>query len=155
MHIKTKEDLEKLKIDTNAFNSYYMSNGGCSTCLMKGGAEMVEGEPSNLTAKDFMNHYFPLLRGGYENTKRKEGKEAKRKEGKRKEVKRREGKQAKRKEVKRKEVKRKGGNTVEASDASKNFFHLISSTPGINHSSYPDLKFNSYSFPDSQLPQFR
>jgi hypothetical protein len=119
MHIKTKEDLENLKIDTNAFNSYYMSNGGCSTCLMKGGAEMVEGEPSNLTAKDFMNHYFPLLRGGYE------------------------------------ETKRKGGNTVEASDASKNFFHLISSTPGINHSSYPDLKFNSYSFPDSQLPQFR
>jgi len=57
MHIKTKEDLENLKIDTNAFNSYYMSNGGCSTCLMKGGAEMVEGEPSNLTAKDFMNHY--------------------------------------------------------------------------------------------------
>jgi hypothetical protein len=130
MHIKTKEDLENLKIDTNAFNSYYMSNGGCSTCLMKGGAEMVEGEPSNLTAKDFMNHYFPLLRGGYEKTK----------EGKRKG-----GKQA----------KRKGGNTVEASDASKNFFHLISSTPGINHSSYPDLKFNSYSFPDSQLPQFR
>jgi len=127
MHIKTKEDLENLKIDTNAFNSYYMSNGGCSTCLMKGGAEMVEGEPSNLTAKDFMNHYFPLLRGGYEETKRKEGKQA----------------------------KRKGGNTVEASDASKNFFHLISSTPGINHSSYPDLKFNSYSFPDSQLPQFR
>ncbi len=145
MHIKTKEDLENLKIDTNAFNSYYMSNGGCSTCLMKGGAEMVEGEPSNLTAKDFMNHYFPLLRGGYENTKRKEGKQAKRKEGKRKEGKRKEGKQ----------VKRKGGNTVEASDASKNFFHLISSTPGINHSSYPDLKFNSYSFPDSQLPQFR
>jgi len=97
MHIKTKEDLENLKIDTNAFNSYYMSNGGCSTCLMKGGAEMVEGEPSNLTAKDFMNHYFPLLRGGYEETKRKEGKQA----------------------------KRKGGNTVEASDASKNFFHLI------------------------------
>jgi hypothetical protein len=131
MHIKTKEDLENLKIDTNAFNSYYMSNGGCSTCLMKGGAEVVEGEPSNLTAKDFMNHYFPLLRGGYE-TKRKGGKQAK-----------------------RKEVKRKGGNTVEANDASKNFFHLISSTPGINHSSYPDLKFNSYSFPDSQLPQFR
>jgi hypothetical protein len=151
MHIKTKEDLENLKIDTNAFNSYYMSNGGCSTCLMKGGAEMVEGEPSNLTAKDFMNHYFPLLRGGYENTKRKEGKQAKRKEGKRKEgkqVKRKEAKQAKRKEA-------KGGNTVEANDASKNFFHLISSTPGINHSSYPDLKFNSYSFPDSQLPQFR
>ncbi len=140
MHIKTKEDLEKLKIDTNAFNSYYMSNGGCSTCLMKGGAEMVEGEPSNLTAKDFMNHYFPLLRGGYEKTKRKGGKQVKRKEGK---------------QAKRKEGKRKGGNTVEASDASKNFFHLISSTPGINHSSYPDLKFNSYSFPDSQLPQFR
>jgi len=82
--------------------------------------------------------------------KRKEGKQVKRKE-----VKRKEGKQAKRKEVKRKEGKRKGGNTVEANDASKNFFHLISSTPGINHSSYPDLKFNSYSFPDSQLPQFR
>ncbi len=135
MHIKTKKDLENLKIDANAFNSYYMSNGGCSTCLMKGGAEMVEGEPSNLTAKDFMNHYFPLLRGGYKNTKRKEAKQEKRKEAK--------------------EAKRKGGNTVEASDASKNFFHLISSTPGINHSSYPDLKFNSYSFPDSQLPQFR
>ncbi len=73
MHIKTSRDLKKLNIDTNAFNSYYMSNGGCSTCLMKGGAEMVEGEPSNLTAKDFMNHYFPLLRGGYEETKRKEG----------------------------------------------------------------------------------
>lgn len=137
MHIKTKDDLENLKIDTNAFNSYYMSNGGCSMCLMKGGGQ-VEGEPSNLTAKDFMDYYLPILRGGYIK------KQVKSKEVKQKEVK-----------TKGRNSKRKGGSNVEANDATNNFFHLISSTPGINHNSYPDLKFNSYNFPDSQLPQFR
>jgi hypothetical protein len=126
MYIKSKEDLDNLRIDANAFNSYYMSNGGCSTCLMKGGGE-IEDKPSNLNAKEFMDYYLPILRGGYRKVK----------------------------EVKRKKRKTRGGNTVEANNASNNFFHLISSTPGINHSSYPDLKFNSYSFPDSQLPQFR
>jgi len=121
MHIKTSRDLKNLNIDTNAFNSYYMSNGGCSTCLMKGGGE---GEPSSLSAKEFMDHYLPLLRGGYNKTKKGKGV--------------------------------KGGNsTVQANEGANNFFHLISSTPGINHSSYPDLTFKAYNFPDSQLPQFR
>ncbi len=129
MFINNTGDLQKLRINMNAFKNDYMANGGGSFILnMKGGGT---AETENLTAKEFMDHYLPLLKGGYKKTTKKT----------------------------RKGNKKTGGDSsnVEAADAANNFFHYVSPNNMniLNERSYPDLTFNSYSFPDANLPAYR
>lgn len=128
MFIKNTSDLSNLKINMDTFKSDYIANGGNANCYFKGGGSSAD-EPSNLTVKDFMNTYLPILRGGYK-------KSQKRGKGSRK-------------------TKGGEGTTIEESDATGNFFHRIAINPGPNYSSHPDLTFNDYKFPDSMTPAYR
>ena len=124
MFIKNTSDLSNLKINMDVFKSDYIANGGNANCYFKGGGA---DEPSNLTVKDFMNTYLPILRGGY--------------------------KQATKGEKRR---KTKGGEgIVEESGATGNFFHRISLNTDTNYNSHPDLKFNDYKLPDATASAYR
>ena len=126
MHIRSSRDLKNLKINMNEFESYYKANGGCAFCgaSNKGGG----AEPQSLSAKDFMDTFLPLLRGGYSKKQRKS-----RKKGGAETI----------------------STSTPSEGAENNFFHVYAPTNTISSSSYPDLNFKSYSFPAAEIPQFR